>query len=111
MAKLTLKANPTFKAKVAIPVPGGDDGVMTFTFKHITRAELEARTAAINGKVERGETLPTDVETVLECAVGWDLDEPFNAENVEVLLNQYHGAGRAIALGYALELTKARQGN
>lgn len=40
--KFTLIPNPTFKIDVTIPRAGAEDGVLTFTFKHKTRADLEA---------------------------------------------------------------------
>jgi hypothetical protein len=41
MISLRLKANPTFRAKVAIPVPGEKPVEVEFEFKHMKRGELE----------------------------------------------------------------------
>lgn len=99
MAKLQLKASPTFEAKVLIPVAGGNPEPVTFTFKHRTRDELQSW---LNGGAER-----EDVAAVLDMASGWDLEDKFNAESVALLTQNYIGAARAIVEAYIDELTKA----
>lgn len=85
MTLLSLKPDPTFKAKVPIPRPGGEPVTVQFTFKHRTRREFAAVLA------------------------GWDLDDEFTRENVATLLEQYGGSASAIADVYVRELTGARQ--
>ncbi len=131
MAKLTLKAPPTFKGKVKIPVAGGATVEVVFDFKHRTREELDAHMAAVRAKVAplvaatpvEGQDAPVELPTPREITIddevadvmavtsGWDLDEPFNAENVRVLLNNYHRASWAIGMAYMVELTQSREGN
>jgi hypothetical protein len=41
MAKLKLVANPTFRAKVGIPVAGGPEVPVEFVFKHRTKTALD----------------------------------------------------------------------
>jgi len=103
MAKLALKANPTFKAKVGIPVAGGESIDVEFTFKHRTREVLDAFVSS-NG--ER-----TDSETFLAMVEGWDLDESFTAETANVLLENYIGASFAAFRVYIEELTKSKAKN
>jgi hypothetical protein len=102
MAKLTLNANPTFKAKVGIPLPGSEEAAeVEFTFKHRTRDELDKWMA------EPAE----DLQKVLEMATGWDLPDKFTEPNVKKLLQNYFGAAGAIVTGYLAELMKAKTGN
>ena len=44
-------------------------------------------------------------------ASGWELEEPFDEEHVEKLLDNYLGAFDAIQTTYLRELTEARTGN
>lgn len=101
MAKLTLNAAPTFSATVAIPVPGGAAAPVVFTFKHRTRDGLRDWL-----KQERD-----DVSAILEMATAWDLAEPLDKENVELLVQNYLGAAKAVFEKYLSELTQARLGN
>jgi hypothetical protein len=108
MAKLTLASEPTFTASVAIPVPGASAPVpFRVTFKYRTRDELEAHIKHTRDHADEID----DVELVLGVAEGWELDEPFNKENVAKLLQKYHAAAQAITVAYIDELTKARVKN
>jgi hypothetical protein len=101
MAKLSLKAAPTFACKVGIPVHGGEPAMVEFTFKHRTKDDFQKWLA-----VER-----EDVDAILEMAEGWDLAEPLDKENVGVLVQNYSGAAKAIFNKYFDELVQARLGN
>ena len=103
MAKLRLNPEPTFKAKVGVPVPGSRPAEVLFTFKHRTRDEI----------IDWVDTSrdANDVESVMACAVGWDLDDEFNAENVGRLCNNFPGSGVAIVGVYLDELRGARAKN
>ena len=103
MAKLSLIAKPTFPAKVGIPVAGGDAVDVTFTFKHRTKAALDE---FIQSRPEK-----EDSESVMDLAIGWDLDDAFTVENVELLLQNYMGAALAIYRAYVDELVKAKTKN
>lgn len=103
MARLKLNPEPTFKAKVGIPVPGGRPADVQFTFKHRTRDEV---IDWLDGSREA-----SDVQSVMDCAIAWDLDDEFTAENVERLCNNYTGAGMAIVGTYLDELRGARAKN
>lgn len=111
MAKISLNAAPTFKASVDIPLPGDTVAAVVFTFKHRTKSDLESQNKRFAALVESGAELPSDLDTVMDCASAWELDEAFTRDNVALFLDQYHGAARAIAITYALELTQARRGN
>jgi len=103
MAKLALKANPTFLAKVGIPVAGGASVDVLFTFKHRTKTELVEFVSTRQDK--------SDQETFLEMVTGWDLEDAFTPENVKELLENYIGAALAVYEAYKTELIKAKAGN
>jgi hypothetical protein len=103
MPKLKLTPDPTFKAPVLIPVPGGPDASVVFTFKHRTREQV---LAWLEEDKDAG-----DVPTVNAVALGWDLDDEFNDANIERLCQNYAGAGYAIVNTYLTELRGARTKN
>lgn len=106
---LKLNAEPTFRAKVEIPVPGGKPEPIEFIFKHRKKDELREF-------LETSKDLE-DPDYVLQIAMGWELSEEFNRENIVRLLQNYHGAGAAISVTYVSELrgvgkfSPAREGN
>lgn len=100
--KFSLTLKPTFTANVPIPVPGEGVSEVQFTFKGRTRSQLSEF-------LEDKETLKVDV--VMLMASGWELEEPFDKERVEKLLDNYLGAFDAIQSTYLRELTEARLGN
>jgi len=110
MAKLALKAAPTFKAQVEIPVAGVKPVKMEFTFRHRTRKELDVYLADLRAKQAEGGNAD-EVAAVMDVAIGWENDEPFNAENVGEFLDSYHKAAWAIGNAYITELMQAREGN
>ena len=103
MPKLKLIPDPTFKAKVAIPVKGGESVEVLFTFKGRTRDELKEFSESRKDK--------TDTETFKEMVVGWELDDEFTPENVDRLLQNYIGAGVACYMKYMDEHYKHKSGN
>jgi len=60
MAKIKLIPEPTFTAKVPVPVPGGKPVEVEFTFLHRKRDEVKAR---IDANSDAGYS-----ETVMWCA-------------------------------------------
>ena len=109
MAKLSLKANPTFTAMVPIPVAGSEATMVQFTFRHRTRQELDKYLDEI--KALDAEGVDNDVSIVMKVATGWELDDPFTQENVLELVSNYHGSGYAISRSYVRELLAAKLGN
>lgn len=105
--KFTLTVSPTFDATVAIPVPGKGTADVKFTFKHRDR---QAFRELMDGLSEPREDR-SDADLVLDIASGWDLDEPFDSENVDKMLENYIGSGSAILQAYVREQTGARQKN
>lgn len=103
MAKIKLVPDPTFTAKVPIPVPGGKPVDVEFTFLHRKRDEVK-------GWIEANAEA-TDVESIKWCAKGWELDDEFNAENIDLLCQNYAAAGVAILQTYLDALRGARTKN
>ena len=103
MAKLSLKANPTFTADVGIPVAGGEPVKVKFTFKHRTKSALDEWLKARDGRA--------DSELVLDMSDGWDLEDSFNRQNVDTLLENYGGSAIAILRVYVEQLYAAKLGN
>lgn len=100
MAKLKLIANPTFKAKVGIPVAGGDPVEIELTFKHRTKSALDE---FIKTRTEK-----SDSESFLDMVVAWDLDDVFSKDSVDTLLENYAGAGLATFRVYIDQLIQAK---
>lgn len=105
MAKLKLNPEPTFKAKVGIPVPGARPVDVEFTFKYRTREQM------LEFFERDGADDEKDEQTLAHVVVGWDLDDEFTPENVARLCNNYPGAGKAIFARYLEESSGARAKN
>lgn len=100
MSQIKLIPDPTFKAKVPFHVPGqADPTEVEFEFRHRGLRDFL--------KFAKDAEKMTDVEHVLAVCVGWELDEKFDRKNVDVLLDRYPGAARAIAERYVHELKPA----
>ncbi|MFE1815631.1 phage tail assembly chaperone [Metapseudomonas otitidis] len=105
MPKFVLDPAPTFKAHVDISQHGGGAVPVLFEFKHRTRDALDK----FLEEAKSAEMSPVD--EVLAVAVGWELEDAFNAENIEKLLQNYQGAGIAVARTYIQEIRQVRLGN
>jgi hypothetical protein len=106
MAKIQLVAAPTFKAVVDIPVPGGKPAGVQFTFKARTKAAFKE---FLDSLTDDGNQEDPDV--IMSIASGWELDDPFDRDNVDKLVQNYIGSSRAIIEKYITELTAARAKN
>jgi Phage tail assembly chaperone len=104
MAKLKLVAAPTFRAKVGIPVAGGEAVPIEFIFKHRTRDALDE---FIRTRAEQRD----DLESFLEIVEGWELEDEFTRENAGLLLQNYIGAALAVYRAYVEELVQAKLKN
>lgn len=100
---LKIKANPTFKAKANIGVPGGEPVALEFTFRHRTRSELLQWIEDSKDK--------TDLDYVMSCVTSWELTDEFTRENVGLLLENYLKAAAAIASTYLKEIGLEREKN
>lgn len=101
--KFVLDPAPTFKATVNIPVHGGTTAPVVFEFKHRDREALEQFTKSVGER-------PVE-DTVMDVAVGWDLEDSFDADSIKKLCKNYMGAPSAIADAYYGEIYQRRLGN
>lgn len=101
--KFKLAVEPTFKAKVSIPVPGGKAEPVEFTFKYLTRDEYI--------QLFSSQPAPSDKDLILQIVTGWELEDEFCADNVEKMLQAYQKAAGAIVSKFAEELGPAKLGN
>jgi hypothetical protein len=101
-----LKADPTFKAKVDIPVAGGDTKPLTVFFKHRTRSGLKEW-------IDDPETgAKKDLDFLMDFVVGWEnADEEFSRDALDTLIEHHGGASSALRDKYLQELTGQRLGN
>lgn len=100
-SKLKLTAEPTFKAKVGIPVAGSKPVDVEFTFRHRKRSEA----------AEWATDLKDYAAAVMDSAIAWDLEDEFNQANVATLLESYAGSGEAVIRTYLQELAGSRAKN
>jgi putative N-acetylmannosamine-6-phosphate epimerase len=99
--KFVLDPAPTFKAKVELPVHGGNTVPVEFTFKHRTKDEM----------AEFIKSTMNDAESVMAMCEGWELEDEFNAENVAKMCQNYQGSWLAVLRTYAIEIQQAKLGN
>ena len=103
MKKFSLDPNPTFRFVVAIPVPGEKVSDVVFIGRHKPRKDLDEL-------FKRNKSL-SDVDLILEIACGWELEDPFDRENVTRMVENYMGSTGAIFQTYIKELTGQREKN
>jgi hypothetical protein len=99
---IKLEPSPTFRAPVAIPVPGDGGFDIDFEFRHKTTEQRDKFVALHQ----------FDLDAVREIIVGWKDDSvAYSDEALVVLLSNYPGAATAIITAYLRELAGARRGN
>jgi len=103
MPKLKLVAEPTFKAMVPFGVHGGEPVEVELTFRHRTKTGLDE---FVKSRADK-----PDGEAFMEFVCGWELDDAFTRENVDLLLENRMGVGIAAYEVYMRELIQARLGN
>ena len=113
---LKLNPNPTFADEVTITVPGQKEpGTINLTFKYRSRKEYGEFLASLEEKKDEAGNVVVPGKTVSEAlpefVIGWDLPEEFNAENVEIFLNNYPAAYGEIFTAYSRLLLGSRVKN
>lgn len=104
MPKFTLRPDPTFRRKVAIPIPGEDkEAQVEFVFKFRTREQLAELYEALGNRDRAA--------MVMEMATGWELADPFTEDNVRLLDSTYIGSLERVVAAYWEEHTKALEKN
>lgn len=100
MAKFTLVPKPKFKANVLISVAGQKAAeIVTFTFHHKVMSELETM-----------REMPID-EFYRQIIADWAIEQPYNADNLKLLFDNYPAAASAIATTYYQELLGQQEKN
>src|SRR5512133_454055 len=96
---------PTFRAKVALTVPGAETAaVVEFEFRHKSRSAFVAWWEASQQR--------KSVDALADIIVSWDeavVDDagnpiPYSADALAKMLNSYHAAGTEILTAYYKEL-------
>jgi len=103
---VTFKLNPepTFRASVPIPVPGGGSMPLELEFRHKTRAALREWYDSFDGR--------TEAECLHDVVAAWhNCEASYSLETLATLIENYPQAGGAILAAYTRELTGARLGN
>lgn len=103
MAKFKLVAEPTFKSNVFIPRPGQVNGQIELTFRHYKLSDITKFEEELKGK--------TVSELVMKIVTDWNLEEEFNQDNLDILLNNYPAAAKAITDTYYKEIFGQREKN
>lgn len=103
-----LQPNPTFKETIAIPVPGGEPGKITFEFKRLGKKALRTLFKSLT----EGEDEREDADVLSEIIVGWaGVDEKFSKAALETLCDAYPGAATAVILGYNKAMLEGKAKN
>lgn len=109
MSRLKLIPDPSFAARVSIPVPGKKPVEVEFTFKYRSRDEVESLCKMLDTREDN--PLKTDTALIMAVASGWELVDEFNKENVDQFVQSYIAAPALIFEAYLKELTGNRQKN
>jgi hypothetical protein len=123
MAKLALgKAPESFKKVVEITNLYGTKDTIEIEFKYRTRKQYGELIDSIQSSEKSSKKTDTyvdiitdtdakTVEFLLSIAKGWDLEEPFNAENVAILVDQFPNATNEINDAYRIAILEGRLKN
>lgn len=85
---------PDFKLPVKFVMPNGEEAEIVFTVKHKTALEIKA--------MYDSEQKTTDEDFIGQLVSGWDLEEEFNKENANILIDMFPAV--------AMELTRTYLG-
>jgi hypothetical protein len=130
MAKIKLGVRPdTFKQNVRFPMLDGTEGSIEVVYVYRTRTEFGAFIDEIMNAAKVEPTLDEDgkpefsmralmektaggnADYILKVVKGWNLDEPFNRENVQQLADELPAAAAAIMEQYRASVSEGRRGN
>lgn len=102
----SLTPNPTFWAKAAISIPGGDPAEIEVQFRHKGRAELAEYFQRL------GTLAVSDVDAVAEIVADWrGVDQPYSKEALATLVDRFPAAARDLLTAYNRELMESRRKN
>ena len=103
MANLIFNPEPTFPAKVGIPIAGSEPVEVVFIFKYRDKDEFDEFINTRTGK--------SDSESFMDMVTGWALEDKFTEDNVKLLLKKRIGTALAAYKVYVDELIGARVKN
>lgn len=103
MAKLSLEVSPTFPLTVTIPKAGAEPVMLKLTGRHRTKTQLDE---FIKSRADK-----EDAASILDMATGWDLDDAFTLENIEMMCQNYIAAPLEIYRAYIDQLVGAKAKN
>lgn len=102
-----VQPKPTFKMDVVIPTVQGE-GKIKFEFKYMGRRAVKAFMDSLG----EGEAAREDKDALLDVIVGWEgVDEKFSPESLDAVLDNYHGAAKAIFDAFLRGLFEGKQKN
>lgn len=128
MATIKLGSRPkNFTVPVKFKLLDGTDAAIDVTFKYRTRTEFGAFLDEIyaENNVKPAETddqqnllerayqagVENHAKQIMRAAESWNLDEPFNLDNVAALCDEFPSAALAIMETYRVAITEGRLGN
>lgn len=127
MPKIQLGSPPaSFSHPVSFELLDGTTAEITVTFRYRSRSEFSAfidelyprnpveqleHPASENLQSAAGRGIDRDVRHILGVAVGWDLEDNFDADGVRLLADRYPAAISAIVDFYGKAITEGRVKN
>ena len=115
-----LRAQPTFKAKVPVVIPGGGQDEVEMTFVYKDRQDLDALIEAdkklsdeIRAKKapKLADNIKYEFDSLALIVCGWEFAEPFTQENVSEFLMHNRNFNIAAWGKYFEEYSPAKRGN
>jgi Phage tail assembly chaperone len=127
MAKLQLgKAPENFKRNLEFTNLQGVKSTIEFDFIYRTRKQygelMDEITTEVKGKKSDDDKSKTyaatiadvdkrEADALLKIATGWDLEEPYNAENLSLLIDSFQGSQQIIFDAYRAACLEGRLKN
>lgn len=104
-AVFKLQPNPTFKATVALSVPGEPDpSCIEVEFRYLGKRAAKEYFGGLGGK--------SDAEALGGLIVGWaGVDAPYSADALAQLLDNYPASAGELFEAYRVELLEAKRKN
>lgn len=97
---------PTFSVPVKLTAPGGEQRILTVTYRHMGRARLEEWRKEVAARPAADEP-----DILFEVMAGWEADEPLTRPALVRLLDGHYHAGEELYLAFLTGLAGARLGN
>lgn len=99
--KVTLGALPDFILPVSFVMPNGDEAEIKFKVRHKKASEIKA---LYDGEAK-------DYTFINEVCTGWDLEDEFNSENAQAIVDFFPSIALALAQAYMGALVGQRVKN